>query len=82
MVLLDIKTSTITSKGQIAIPREIRQIGGFKEGQKIAVLAFQNKIELGQLKQIDDKLFTTLASQKSLSKDWLRREDEIAWKNL
>lgn len=37
---------TITSKGQIALPKAVREMKGFGEGSKIVVLASQNKIEL------------------------------------
>lgn len=80
--LIEMRSATITSKGQIAIPKEIRNIGGFKEGSKIAILAFEDRIELRPLKQFSKKLATALASEKSLAKDWLSKEDEEAWKNL
>ena len=82
MPLLEIKTSKITSKGQIAIPKDIREIEGFKEGTKVAILAFENRIELRPLQQVNERLFTALASEKSLAKDWLSKEDAEAWKDL
>lgn len=39
--LLDVKTVTMSSKGQIAIPREMRQIDGFKDGERITILSFE-----------------------------------------
>ena len=82
MPLLEMKTATITSKGQIAIPKDMRELEGFKEGTKVAILAFKNHIELRPLQQFNEKMFTLLASEKSLAKDWLRKEDEHAWRNL
>ncbi len=82
MPLIEMKTSKITSKGQIALPKDIRDIEGFKEGTKIVILAFENRVELRPLKQVNEKMFTVLASEKSLAKDWLSKEDEEAWKNL
>ena len=38
MPLIEIKTSKITSKGQIALPKDIRELEGFKEGTKVAIL--------------------------------------------
>lgn len=81
-MLKELKTATITEKGQIAIPKHVRQIQGFKEGTKIAILAFENRIELRPLKQFSEKMFTALASEKLLAKDWLSDEEEKAWKNL
>ena len=76
------KTSKITSKGQIALPKDIRDIEGFKEGTKVAILAFENRVELRPLSQVNEKMFTAFASEKSLAKDWLSKEDEEAWKDL
>jgi len=82
MALIEIKTAKITEKGQIAIPKDIRDIEGFKEGSKIAILAFEDRIELRAMGQISEKMFTALASEKSLAKDWSSKEDDEAWKNL
>ncbi len=76
------KTATITGKGQIAIPKNIRESEGFKEGAKVAIIAFEDHIEIRSLKQANEKMVTTLASEKALAKDWLSKEDEEAWKNL
>ena len=77
-----IGTAKITDKGQISIPKDIREKKGFKEGEKLAVIAFENRIELIPLKEFNEKMFTAFASEKSLAKDWLSEEDEKAWKNL
>ena len=82
MPLMEIKTAKITEKGQIAIPKDIRAMGGFKEGSKVAILAFEDRIELRRMEQISEKMFTALASEKSLAKDWNSKEDDEAWKNL
>lgn len=82
MPLLEIKTTKITSKGQIAIPKDIREKEGFTEGMKVAILAFEDRIELRPLSQINEKMFTALASERSLAKDWLSKGDEKAFKNL
>ena len=82
MALLEIKTATVTEKGQIAIPKDIRKLEGFQNGTKIAILAFSNRVELRPLKQFSEKMFTALASEQSLAKDWLSREEDEAWKDL
>ena len=56
MDLIEIKTAKITKKGQIAIPRDIRDIAGFEEGSKLAILVFKDKIELRPIGQIDKKI--------------------------
>lgn len=82
MPLIEMKSATITKKGQIAIPKDIRDKEGFKEGTKIAILAFEDHIELRPMSQLNEKMFPALASEKTLAKDWLSKEDEAAWKNL
>ncbi len=82
MAILNIKSVTITEKGQIAIPKEIRELEGFQEGDRIALVAYEDKIEIRPLSKVSEKLFTTFASEKSLAKDWNSKEDEEAWKNL
>ena len=82
MALIDMRTATITEKGQISIPKDLRDIEGFGEGDKVAILAFDNKVEVRPLKAFSEKMFTALASEKSLAKDWLSKEDEQAWKDL
>ena len=82
MTLIEMKSAKITEKGQIAIPRHIREIEGFKEGSKVAILAFEDRIELRPLKQLHERMFTTLSTEKILAKDWNSKEDEDAWKSL
>ncbi|MDP3742169.1 MAG: AbrB/MazE/SpoVT family DNA-binding domain-containing protein [Candidatus Micrarchaeota archaeon] len=82
MTLVEMKSARITSKGQIAIPKDMREIEGFKEGDKIAILAFDNRLELRSFKQFNEKMLSAIASEKSLAKDWLSKEDEKAWKHL
>ena len=82
MALIEMKSAMITKKGQIAIPKDIREIEGFEEGTKIAILAFDDRIELRPMKQLNEKMFTALASEKVLAKDWNSKEDEKAWKKL
>ena len=82
MPLVEIKSATITEKGQIAIPKGIRKIKGFKKGSKVAILSFEDHVELRPMKQISERMTTAVASEKSLAKDWNSKEDEEAWKNL
>ena len=82
MALIEMKSVKITKKGQIAIPKHIRDIEGFKEGSKIAIFAFDDRVELRPLSKANESRFTSLASEKLLAKDWNSKEDEEAWKNL
>jgi len=82
MTLIEIKTVTITDKGQIAIPKSIRTQQGFSTGSKLAILTYDDCIELRPVSQISSKLKTAVASEKALAKDWNSAEDDKAWKNL
>jgi len=89
MGMINMKTATITDKGQIAIPRDMREIDGFEEGDKIAIIAYNDHIELRPLEQVSKKLDftkegirTAVLSEKSLAKIWLTKKEDEAWKNL
>jgi AbrB family looped-hinge helix DNA binding protein len=82
MPLLEVKTAKITDKGQIAIPKDLRTKGGFKEGSKVAILAFDDHIELRPMSALSEGMATALASEKVLAKEWLTKEEDEAWKNL
>ena len=76
------RTATITRKGQISIPKRIRDIEGFREGSKIVMFAYDDRIELRSMKQIDERMHTALASENILAKDWNTQEEDEAWKDL
>ena len=82
MRLIEVKTAKITEKGQIAIPKDIRDLEGFKEGTKVAILAYEDRVELRPMNQIHEKMYTALASEKSLAKDWNGKEEDKAWRKL
>jgi len=78
----EIKTATITSKGQICIPHIIRNMKGFEEGSKVSILVYPNRVELRPMKQISEKLFPALVSEEVLAKEWNTKEEDEAWKDL
>ena len=80
----DIRTATITEKGQICIPNIARTLAGFKEGTKISVVVYTDRVELRPLKQekMSEALLCMLASEEALAKNWMSKEDEEAWKDL
>lgn len=78
--LVEMKSATVTGKGQVAIPKELRKKAGFTEGARVAVLAFSDRIELRPLKEIERRL-PALLSEKAL-KDWKTPEEDAAWKDL
>ena len=80
----EIKTVKITDKGQICIPNTARNLAGFREGTKISVVVYSDRVELRPLKKenMNEALLCMLASESALAKNWLSKEDEEAWKDL
>ena len=78
----EIRTAKITSKGQVCIPNIARTLEGFKEGSKINIIVYQDKVELRPMKKMSDAMLAMLSSEAVLAKNWLSKEDEEAWKDL
>ena len=82
MEIKEIKTVTITEKGQIVIPRIARMSKGFEEGSKITLIVFEDRIELKPINQINEGFSRALISESAFAKDWNSKEDDEAWKDL
>jgi AbrB family looped-hinge helix DNA binding protein len=80
--LMEMKTVTITEKGQVSIPKRLRKSAGFKNGSKVAILVFKDKVELRPMKQISDAMYASLMSEKVLDRVWNNPEEDEAWKDL
>ncbi len=79
----EIRTIRITDKGQVCIPREARDMAGFEEGSKVNLIVFSDRVELRPMKKgMSEAMLAMLASEKVLSRNWLSKEDEEAWKDL
>jgi len=77
-----IKTVTVSEKGQIAIPFDIREAIGIHKGDELIIVESEGKIllERSQLisKQIKDDFKDILKfSEKSLREVWNNKEDDI-----
>ncbi|HLD11162.1 MAG TPA: AbrB/MazE/SpoVT family DNA-binding domain-containing protein [Candidatus Nanoarchaeia archaeon] len=51
----DIKTVTLRQKGQICIPNSARSLIGFKDGSKISIIVYEDRVELRPLKKRDNE---------------------------
>ena len=80
----DIRTAMITQKGQISIPSIARQLAGFKEGTKISIVVYADRVELKpfQNKKMGDAMLSMLASEEVLAEAWNTPEEDEAWKDL
>jgi AbrB family looped-hinge helix DNA binding protein len=87
--LLEVRTVTLTSKGQIAIPRALRKSKSFREGSKLVLLSFPSHLEVRPVKQLRQAVHLTrkgmvapLMSERSLARRWNTPEEDEAWKGL
>jgi len=80
MPLIEIKTGTITEKGQIVIPKSLRE--RFSPGDKVAIISYEDRIELRPIDSVNEALSCAYAAEKTLKKDWDSKEEDEAWKNL
>ncbi len=78
----EIRTATVTDKGQICIPSVARDAIGLKEGTKVSIIVYPDRVELRPLDFVTDRLSTAYASEKSLAKHWNSKGDDKAWKGL
>lgn len=80
----DLRTATITQKGQICIPNLARNLAGFKEGTKISIAVYADRVELRPLKskKMTNAMLSMLASEKVLAEAWNTPEEDEAWKDL
>ncbi len=78
----EIRTATITGKGQICIPNIARNLEGFKEGSKVNIIVYSDRVELRPMKQISERLFPALVSEEVLAETWNTKEEDEAWKDL
>jgi len=80
--LLGMKSATITSKGQITIPKELRKQAGFKTGSKVVFIALKDRMQVIPINKISDAMYAALMSEKVLAREWLTPEEDEAWKDL
>lgn len=81
-MMLDIKSVKITEKGQIVLPKILRECDGFKTGDKLGIITYSDHVELRPLADIERNMQTAHASEKSLSKEWNSKKEDKAWKDL
>jgi AbrB family looped-hinge helix DNA binding protein len=79
---MTLKTVSVSEKGQIAIPREIRILLGIKKGDRLILTAKDKKLLIQKAtnltKQMEDDLDDlTSYSELSLKKLWLNKKDDV-----
>ena len=76
------KTVKVSDKGQIAIPREIREQTGIKKGDELVIVQSNGKILLEKSQKVSTKMkddFKDLLkfSEKALRSVWGNKQDDI-----
>lgn len=82
---MNLTTVTVSDRGQISIPVDLRRALGLKKGEKLVLMEEKGRIILETASKVARKLAllqhgesfaTMLASEKTLAKDWSSDEDE------
>ena len=81
MTLLEIRSTSVSKKGQITIPGAFRELN-MKENEKAAILVFDDHIEIRPMSVLEERLGCAIASQKSLEESWDSPEEDDAWEYL
>jgi antitoxin PrlF len=69
----------ITSKGQMTIPKRIRDAAGLKEGDVVSVDTEGDRVLLCKVAAKDDAY---LQAVQGTLEEWTSPEDEDAWRSL
>lgn len=76
---MEVKTVKISDKGQISIPKDIREEMKLKQGETLIMIAENNRIVLSRAKDFvgnREGVNTMLASEGALKKDWDNKYDD------
>lgn len=75
---------TVSEKGQIVLPKRMRDVLKIMEGCRLFVEEKGGKITIQKMETqlMDADMSSYLLSHKSLAKLWDRPEEDEAWKNL
>jgi len=74
-MIIDI--TKMSSKGQVVIPWDLRKDFNLKEGDKLIIIRKDDEIILK--KSIPED---AILSEKSLSRSWMNKKEDEAWKDL
>ncbi|MFH1182282.1 MAG: AbrB/MazE/SpoVT family DNA-binding domain-containing protein [Candidatus Woesearchaeota archaeon] len=81
--MTEIRTITLSEKGQISIPKSVRKEMNLKKGEKLLLMSEKGRIILTKVNEMLKRLEinaesteTMLASQESLKKEWNNEYDE------
>lgn len=79
---MTIKTVRVSEKGQIAIPREVRESAGIEKGDVLVVFQDNERILLQKVQTVakkaeDEFAYLVKLSEKTFAKLWSNKKDEV-----
>lgn len=86
--MTQVEIITVSKKGQVVLPKEVREELSIVSGSKLFLVQKKGEVTLRKVESLigkekdNEKLFTALASEKSLAKSWLSKKEDDAWKDL
>ncbi len=83
---MDVKTVTVSEKGQIALPATLRKRVGIKQGDTLLLVEDRGKIFLAQSRRVGQNVVDDFAdllkhSEKTAKKLWGTKSDDV-WNNV
>lgn len=90
LIKMNLTTVTVSVKGQISIPKSVREELHIRKGEELVMIEDNGRIVLERADKVAKKLSmidksesfaTMLASSKTLAKDWSNDADD-AWNNV
>ncbi len=81
MGLIGFRNMTVTSEGKVTIPSSFIE-KHLKDQDEIAVLVYDDHIEIRPLDYLEERFGCAIASEKSLAEFWNTPEEDEAWENL
>ncbi len=83
--MFDVEIITVSERGQIVLPKKIRESKNIHKGTKLLLIEKDNKLILNKIdevvKETPEGVKTFIASEETLKKDWSYVGDE-RWNNL
>ncbi len=81
--MADVDVVTVSSKGQIVLPKRARDAMGIEEGSRLLIVQDKEVITIKKMStNVARDMSGYLLSEKSLSKIWSSKEEDEAWKDL
>jgi len=75
-----IETAKLTSKGQVTVPKSVREFFAAEAGDILSFVLENNQVKVKKIEPLDLEYYKSLSS--SLSQEWDSKEDSEAYDDL